>query len=93
MAAAAQPKAFSPQLSHDKLTLADGGATATRAWGGEPHYPAALVAVGRGMAEGFSAAAVVETMPEAGQYLSFGVGRTMAKEGKTFGGWNAEKDS
>eukprot|EP01045_Picozoa_sp_COSAG04_P016731 COSAG04_NODE_1423_length_6828_cov_13.718978_1_plen_254_part_00 len=84
-----QVVAWAPPLSHGRLTLGDGGATATRAWYGAPHYPAALVAVGRGGgAEGFALAAVVEALPKmnAYSYFSFGVGRAMPKEGKGFGG-------
>ena len=80
---------WSPLLSCSELTLGDGGATATKAWKGEPINPAALVAVGRGGgAEGFAAAAVFEAMPEADQWFSFGVGRAMPKEGERFG-WTA----
>eukprot|EP01045_Picozoa_sp_COSAG04_P004560 COSAG04_NODE_200_length_20490_cov_33.582021_1_plen_3559_part_10 len=84
----AQPKAFAPPLSCGKLTLGGGGATATKAWGGPPNWPAALVAVSRGGgAEGFAAAAVVQALPKdsGGPDFSFGVGRAMPKEGKTFG--------
>eukprot|EP01045_Picozoa_sp_COSAG04_P009135 COSAG04_NODE_522_length_13154_cov_27.623592_6_plen_236_part_00 len=77
---------WAPPLSHDKLTLGDGDATATKAWEGDPGKPAALVAVGRGGgAEGFALAAVVEALPKAGDFLAFGVGRSMPKEGKEFG--------
>ena len=86
MSSVAQPTAFAPQLSHGRLTLGDGGATATKAWEGGPYHPAALVAVGRGGgADGFAAAAVVEALPGYGGWFSFGVGRAMPKEGKYFG--------
>ena len=87
MSDVAQPTtAFAPELSCGKLTLGDGGATATRAWYHDPYNPAALVAVGRGGgAEGFAAAAVVEALPGYGGWFSFGVGRAMPKEGKVFG--------
>eukprot|EP01045_Picozoa_sp_COSAG04_P027818 COSAG04_NODE_4153_length_2266_cov_4.369635_1_plen_355_part_00 len=83
----AQAVKWARPLSHDRLTLADGDATATKAWQGKPRHPAALVAVGRGGgAEGFALAAVVEAMPKAyGSAFSFGVGRAMPKEGQTFG--------
>lgn len=79
--------AFAPALSHDRLTLGDGGATATNS---EDLYcaPAALVAVGRGGgAEGFVLAAVFEALPfdYTGGYVSFGVGRAMPKQGAEFG--------
>ena len=85
--AKAQPKAFLPQLSCDKLTLGDGGATATT-WPGMDQFtnPAALVAVGRGGgAEGFALAAVVEAMPKVSGWFSFGVGRAMPKKDRIFG--------
>ena len=86
MAAAGQAKAFLPPLSHDKLTLGEGGATATKAWEGSPLDPAALVAVGRGGGgEGFALAAVVEAMAEVYSWFSFGVARAMPKEDMLFG--------
>eukprot|EP01045_Picozoa_sp_COSAG04_P035262 COSAG04_NODE_8060_length_1028_cov_1.826695_1_plen_166_part_01 len=84
MSDVAQPTAFAPALSHDSLTLGDGGATATNRAKGVLR-PAALVAVGRGGgAEGFALAAVVEALPKLIGSFSFGVGRAMPKEGKRF---------
>eukprot|EP01045_Picozoa_sp_COSAG04_P026661 COSAG04_NODE_3746_length_2561_cov_4.391552_1_plen_182_part_10 len=85
-AAIGQAVKWARPLSCDRLTLGDGDATATKAWSGEPYYPAALVAVSRGGgAEGFALAAVVEALPAVSNVLSFGVGRAMPKEGKVFG--------
>ena len=84
--AAGRAAVWDQQLSHGKLSLGDGGATAAKSWEGYPKWPAALVAVGRGdtSGEGFVLGVVVEAMPKYG-HLSFGVGRRMAKEGSQFG--------
>ena len=84
--AAGRAAVWDQQLSHGKLSLGDGGATAAKGWEGYPKWPAALVAVGRGdtSGEGFVLGVVVEAMPKYG-HLSFGIGRRMAKEGSQFG--------
>ena len=85
--AAGRAAVWDQQLSHGKLSLGDGGATAAKGWEGYPKWPAALVAVGRDgdtSGEGFVLGVVVEAMPKYG-HLSFGIGRRMAKEGSQFG--------
>ena len=82
-AGAAQAAAWARPLSHDKLALGDGDATAAQAWSGAPFSPAACVAVPRGGGAA-ALAVVVEELPKGG-WFSFGLGRAMEKEGALFG--------
>ena len=86
MSGVAQATIWAPELSNDKLAFYYDGATAVKGCEqGAPDNPAACVAVPCGAARGFAVAAVVDTMPRVDGWLSFGVGRTVAKERERFG--------